>query len=90
MYDWEKNGIKAEIEEYQNAIKVSVEKTGKGKAAYDKDEFGLIGFQVKPRHTVSFWYDMDEEYIEISGSIEDDKWTVSKRNNCSMLPNERK
>lgn len=161
VYDWEKNGIKAEIEEYQNAIKVSVEeqkeivfyrdyresnwfmneeiewseycdccaelkpatvqeqdmeqvktdflsiirntsawdekllslvaeKTGKGKAAYDKDEFGLIGFQVKPRHTVSFWYDMDEEYIEISGSIEDDKWTVSERNNCSMLPNERK
>lgn len=59
--------------------------TGKGKAAYDKEEFGLIGFQVKPKHIVSFWYDMGEDFIEIYGSIEDGMWTARKRKNCSML-----
>lgn len=156
VYDWENNGIKAEIEEYRKALKVYTEQqreiilyrddgkpnwfiaeniewseycdccvelipatlqeedieqvkvdflsiihntsawdeklmplieetTGKGKAAYNKDEFGLIGFQVKSKHRVSFWYDMNEDYIEISGSIENDMWTVSKRESCSML-----
>lgn len=58
--------------------------TGKGKAAYDKEEFEFIGLQVKSKHEVSFWYDMDEDYIEIYGSIEDDMWTAKRRKNCSI------
>ncbi len=59
--------------------------TGKGKGAYDKNEFGLIGFEVKSKHNVSFWYDMYEDYIEIYGSIEEEMWTAKETKDCSML-----
>lgn len=60
-------------------------KTGKGKKAYQNNEIELLGFQVKSGHNVSFWYDNHGEDIEICGSIEDDMWTVSKRESCELL-----
>ncbi|MCM1180106.1 MAG: hypothetical protein NC347_07625 [Clostridium sp.] len=64
------------------------QKTGKGEKAYRKNEIGLLGFFVESAHKVSFWYDIpgeDDDYIEVSGNIEEDVWTVSRKEECKLL-----
>lgn len=44
----------------------------------------LCGVEISLEHKVCFWYDMEEYYITVSGSLKEDIWKAEKTDECDM------